>query len=298
LLWYFEVRTAVVSRQDYSSMKYFCSLKAFGDMVVTCRFLRRVPRGEYSVLALPHLKSIYEAIGAPLDVTWLPVGDSKTVPAAFDSRRLGAKAAFFSLLSLRSGIRQNVKRGDLLVFDRLEGRERFLAFPGSATDIQHPGTSGIYENYSRFFGAEWLAPLASVPPGPVVLFPNAREQHRVLPDELLLEIARQCRLRNLPVSCVRVGKRDPTPENRELPVTWIDGFDALVSSIRSATLVVSSDSLPAHVAEYFGIPVFVFNPRKKDYFMPASCLQHGGFGLFAEAVLFASWLDRIVTVQV
>ena len=73
----------------------------------------------------------------------------------------------------------------------------------------------------------------------------------------------------------------------------ISGFDSLVKSIKEFDLIVSADSLPAHIAEYFGINVFVFSPVDNHYWLPKSAFLNGAYAKFDEVIKFKKWLSRI-----
>ena len=125
----------------------------------------------------------------------------------------------------------------------------------------------------------------------MTIFPDARLKHRVLGEELLRSIVRECVARQLDARNLRIGTKK-TGSPTDLPVEWINGFQALVGAVKESAAIVSSDSLPGHLAEYFGRPVFIFTPRRKDYWMPGSAFEARAFAMFDDAAAVRPWLDR------
>jgi hypothetical protein len=74
-------------------------------------------------------------------------------------------------------------------------------------------------------------------------------------------------------------------------VTISRNFESLASAIRSVDSVISADSLPAHLAEYFGRPVFVASPAPNEYWLPYGCFRQERWGIFHDEAQFGASLD-------
>ncbi len=279
-------------------VKTFCSFKGYGDFVVACRFLRARPPGEYRILASAHLKAINSALGSPVPVTWVDLAPDKATakdgfPAIYDLRRQGLVAGARSLLRIREALAESLGADDALVFEWLRSRERLMAWPRRCSQIGR-GAHNIYLSYGNFFDCPAVEPwrTASRNPRTLAVFPDARLPHRVLGSGLLKAVISECARRNIDCTILRVGKPGPDDASSNYPVQWIQTFDETVAAINSHDVVVSSDSLPGHIAEYFQAPVFVFTPFRKDYWMPGSTFLRGGFGLFDDPGSLGRWLDK------
>lgn len=273
-------------------MKWFCSFKGYGDFVAACRFLRHEPKDTFRLLCARHLEGLYRAIGCPLDAEWIDISENNSFPAAYDARHQGLKAAIQSLLRIRHAIqRRNIGR-DILVLEQLGTRERIMTWPIACEQVGRT-TANIYESYARYFGhpPNLCANRSLSRPKTIGLFPDARLPHKVLSQDLLRSIGVECAKRHLSARIFPVGQ-DHDYRSAGIPVHSIDGFEELVAAIGSSDIVVSSDSLPGHLAEYFGIPVFVFVPQRKDYWMPGSALASSGFAMFSDPAALGAWLAR------
>ena len=71
-------------------------------------------------------------------------------------------------------------------------------------------------------------------------------------------------------------------------------FSLMANAVRAARVVISADSMPAHMAEYFGVPVFVMSPSPNAYWLPKSCIDSGRWSLFSDPVATTEGLARFV----
>jgi hypothetical protein len=267
-------------------MRWFCSFKAYGDLVICCNFLRRAERTKYGLLAGSHLQPLLNAISFDGSLRIINVGNS--VPPLFDSSKCGYFKALKSGFELRKKMGEVLLPGvDSLVFDKLGVREHFLAWPLNVESLHRPVSSNIYLDYARYMGS-------SVGRSPEVLqnikrtsatervfvFPDSRIKNKELPDFLILKIVENNTRRGKDTIIVKIGTEPPLQQISNLNVRWIYGFNQLVTEIGTADAIVSADSLPAHLAEYLNIPVFVFTPKPNDYWMPLSSFLYGNHSTY------------------
>jgi hypothetical protein len=75
------------------------------------------------------------------------------------------------------------------------------------------------------------------------------------------------------------------------PVRRIErNFGAVSAAVCSSALVVSADSVPAHLAEYFDVPTYVLSPAPNEYWLPLSSFLTRGWSLFGDEQALPPWL--------
>lgn len=273
-------------------MKWICSFKAYGDLVIACRVLRAVNSADYGLLAGSHLAALLSAIQYPGVFRLVECG--KAVPSFFDMKKCGLWHGLLNGVLLKWRIFCARGQNGPLVFDRLGVKEKFLTFGVNAEQISR-GQPNIYLDYLDYFGAD---PVLIVNPAPdnsvrtIAVFPDSRLVQKQIPDDHIEKIRSLAREKGLSVSIIRVGK--PMHFADEPDVFWVDGFDALLDKIVNADSIVTADSLPGHIAEYVGKPTFVFTPVRNDYWMPFSCYVNGDFACFGDFSKYAAWLRKMV----
>lgn len=281
-------------------MHWCCSFKSYGDLVILCNYLRKVDSSHYGLLAGSHLLHLLTAI--KFDGTLRIVDVGERVPAIFDIKKYSYTKATYDGILLRAKMQSAIqKRSDTLVFDTLGVRQRFLAWPIHAECVAQ-GADNIYLDYSHYFGLndgirhspcdDHLKSINSI-----YLFPDSRLKTKELPTRLILDIANENRKLDKNTILIKIGKPVDLPQFQSLQIHWIDGFDQLVEVVTKADLLVTADSLPAHLAEYFGIPVFVFSPVQNNYWMPLSCFNRGLHSEFESMSTYQEWLNTFKFVD-
>lgn len=277
-------------------MRWFCSFKAYGDLVIACNCLRKVDAKQNGLLAGSHLRPLLDAIEFNGTLRILETGER--VPLFFDTKKNGYVSAVRNGFLLRKKIQASVQqRGDLLVFDALGVRQRFLAWPFHAEAVGKVA-GNIYLDYARYLGLPEDCCAASrnsriKRDGKVYIFPDSRIKVKELPDNLVNSIAKENKMCGKKTVLIKVGKPGVLPQFDSLQLQWIDGFDQLIGQVRKADILVSADSLPVHLAEYIGIPVFVFTPIPNDYWMPLSSFKHSCFSGFNSLTRYKEWINLI-----
>ena len=275
-------------------MRWFCSFKAYGDMVIACYILRKVDPEHNGLLAGSHLRSLLNVIDFNGTVSIIEIGNN--VPTFFDTKKGGYANAIRSGFLLRNKIQSSIRqRGDSFVFDALGVRQRFLVWPRQV-DTLGKACGNIYLDYARYLGlgddyCTSFQDTCVIPAEKVYIFLDSRIKDKELPADLVYAIAKENNKRGKKTILVKVGTPVELPQFNLLKVKWVDGFDQLIAQIRKADIVVSADSLPAHLAEYIGIPVFVFTPTTNDYWMPLSSFKGGFYSGFKSLTRYRAWID-------
>jgi len=265
----------------------FVSLKAFGDLVVLRTMLRRVRGTAPAVVIGSHLVELFRALGDyPGECALIESGTD--VPAMFDLRRRGLRSGLRSAASLRRRLQHaSIPLGATLVFDRIGWRERFIA--GRRATAALPAAANIYTAYNGtgLFEKDSIGSLIAPNKSKVSsvgIFPASRIARKDVPRALVSDVADaaiECGLQ--PMVYVLEGER-PDLEGLAQPLQRLPRtFAALVAAVRSVDLVISADSLPAHLAENSGVPVFVVTPTENRYWLPLTAYERNLWARFDQA---------------
>lgn len=275
------------------------TLKAFGDFVIACNASKHIQTVNAmdapKVVAGEHVRSLASALGVDRTIQFIGDDSWTDVPAAFDVRKRGVLSAIRSLKNLRNRI-DALPANMELVFDHLGWRERFI---GRGRLLQSlSGESGnIYLAYDRFFESLGYGILKTYPEvkhavSRAIIIPGARMRYRQIPAPVLSELAAQLRQHSLDISVIVLeGELIDLPAGihvKKLP----RNFGELVAAVKECDLVISADSLPSHLSEFLGIPVFISTPSPKPYWLPRSAYLTNGWATFADIQPLRSWLNN------
>lgn len=279
--------------ESASAVTVVC-LKSYGDLVIARCALRQALAANAPArpgLAIgSHLLELNDALGAgpqPQVVVHREAG----VPAFYDARKSGLAPALRSGIALRSALaRLSLAPHTTLLFDQKTLRETFLAVGRSAASLG--AAPNIYLAYEAALGGSGSMPdHATVEAvfrvdhrAPYVgIFPGSRIARKRLPGDVIEALVAICAAAG---AACKVFALDGEPIDFSLVRAEVvrvpRSFAAMIAAVREARAIVSSDSLPAHLAEYFGRPVFVASPVPNAYWLPRSSFQLDRWCLFPD----------------
>jgi hypothetical protein len=288
-------------KTDCSDPVALVTLKSYGDFLIAYRALlnsiKLMPERSVVIITGRHIHSLAEALEVPNEVIKY-VGDIslKDVPPAFDVRRCGLIAAAKSLISLRMQVHDLARPLHTLIFDRLGAREKFIAgrFP---VDVLPATSDNIYLAYDNLLGNYPFignCDLSHIKLNlkEALIVPASRIERKVLPKAVIFDLYQQLkefgvnsRVLLLEGECVNVPP--------QVPVNTIPRqFSALISALKKSDLVVSADSLPAHLGDYLDRPTFVVSPQPNHYWLPRTAYRQSACAHFEDLSPFKNWLQK------
>jgi hypothetical protein len=278
---------------------YVSALKAFGDFVIALSVVRRVlPHAGYlppSIVAGRHLSALATALCAAPFVGFIGDDTWADVPAAFDVGKHGKVSALRSLLDLRRRLAL-LDNGCSLVFDRLGWCERFVGGRRSLIGLPRDGEN-IYLAYERVLSDLGYALAAKEtfsnrPLKHAIIVPGSRIARKTVPARVIAVIHAELSRRGIqPVVITLEGETVEVPSGVRL-LALPRSFDVLVATLRATDMVISADSLSAHLGEYHGLPTFVATPAPNRYWLPQSAFSLNGWATFDDCSRFSLWLER------
>jgi ADP-heptose:LPS heptosyltransferase len=276
------------------------TLKAFGDFLIAySAFLRAKAchmTADIQLLAGDHVRPLALALGVPeAQVHYIGSSSLKDVPAAFDARRRGLWAASRSLMALRQAVHNAQPAHRQLLFDRLGLREQFIG-GGRLRQALPQQAPNIYLAYDAHFLTEAAAAPRFELGGAArraLIVAASRVPHKVLPREVIARVHQQLVDRGVAAQVLLLeGEEVEVPRSVGL-VRVPRQFSALIASLRETDIVVSADSLPAHIGEHLGKPTFVISPTPNPYWLPRAAFLQGGHGLFGNLGNLDTWLEQL-----
>ena len=189
----------------------------------------------------------------------------------------------------------NLPENTLLIFDRKGIRETFWH------PITHPVLSprlSIYTLLTRNCSTQdsgdfsCTSFLRNSSIKSVGIFPGSRVPSKTVPKNLIESVVHECLSLGLTPTVFVLDGESQDLESVSLSSLSIVPrcFDSMKDAVCSMDAVISADSMPAHMAEYYGRPVFVLTPVRNDYWLPLSCFNTGRWMLFNEFTSVSSKL--------
>lgn len=283
-----------------------CQVKAFGDLVIACAVLDQAApahRERLILLVGDHLAELAAALEPAVAVLVVPTGEPG-VPAVFDARKAGWQRALTSAFTLRRAVaRSSLPRHVPLLFDQVSLRERWIS--GSHVAIAAArGADNIYSGWragleSRGVTFSPVADRAGEAAHAVAICPGSRIAAKNLPMALVAGLVDTLVERGMAPRLVLLAGERPDLEASALPKEIVPrSFAAMIAAVRRADAVIGADSMPAHIAERFGRPVYVFSPQPNLYWLPQSAFERNNWALIGNGVAsghLIRFLDQLET---
>lgn len=262
-------------------------LKAYGDFAIAVSCLEKAVISGCSIIAGDHLRALGVALASNVGCEFVTTGDVD-VPALFDARQKGLIAAASSAMAVRGALAKRQTTSSL-IFDRVGLREMFVA--GGSPVIQLPPAPNIYLAYEQILGHSSHGGLkvADDHRRSLSIFPASRIPAKDIPASLVARILEAADRAGIHAEVILLeGERSDLIKSGMKCRTVEKSFPSLVGATKACSVIVTADSLPAHLAEYCDIPVFVLTPKPNEYWMPRSAYQHGTWAVFDDELVGAS----------
>ena len=288
-------------------MRTLLFVRSYGDFIVALYALQSAATGTPTQLLVSrHLWPLYQALPVKAlpphcELRFIDLGIRHNILAFFTNKFLLSTACIKELRQLHSLLKE-LPAKDPVYFERYPRLFGLQLLMGKRlTPLQEKGVN-MYDSYTRFFAAQPVAeikwPECKASPRLLVI-PDSRKKNKTLPDALVQQ------LQQLDTGSVTTAffKKMPGRVQSGQVIVYHD-FEHLVQLIGEADMVISPDSLAAHLAQLLSKPHWIFyNKRVNTEWLTPFSKAHHCYGMFSnfaglQALLnhtYESIPDRIAT---
>jgi len=264
---------------------YHLSLLSFGDNLISLALLARLRDKTGVTIVGTSLTARLTPFLPNLDIPLMVV--SEDVPAFYDVRKRGVRAAVRDALRVRRSLARETTPSDGLIFEKSGWRQLLLAGGMGRRSWAPARRRNVYEDrrdvLSAVFG-EGIAledtPRLTAFPRTVTINPASRLAEKAVSPDALATIVRHLRERSVDVRLI-----DPEERHRALrPVvtSYHAGttLEEAVALVASSDLYIGADSLFVHVAYHCRRPMLVLYNETNLYFAPPGVAEQGSYVAF------------------
>jgi ADP-heptose:LPS heptosyltransferase len=140
----------------------------------------------------------------------------------------------------------------------------------------HHSNNNIYESYQFFFESKLniIDTQKHENKFSVVIFPDSRKKEKKIDQNIIDKISNAC---NHKIKIASFGKNKMQSESSMIAY---ENFIQLIQIIKDADFIISSDSLPAHLANYLNKPHWViYNNKINNEWLTPFCVSNNTFCL-------------------
>lgn len=267
-------------------MIHHLNLLSFGDNLISLSLLAKLRDKSSVTIVGTALTERIAAFVPGLDIPIIVVSDQ--VPAFYDLRKRGARAAATELLAIRRALAQSSRDGDGFVFEK-GGWRRYLLVGATGRRSWAPvPRRNVYEDRRDVLSAVFheSIPLETAarlvePPRSVTINPASRVAAKAISRRTLTSIVTFLRQRSIDVCLI-----DPDQKHGDLQHVVSDyrtntTLEQAVALVESCDLYIGADSLLVHVAYQRRTPALVLYNETNLYFAPPGVAEQGSYLEFA-----------------
>ena len=273
------ITTKFTDSINHNSSMCFVCLKSYGDFIILRTSLLLHDAIFFKILIGDHLNDLNHALGLYPNSIVLSHQEGN-VPFLFDIKKHGVFHGIRSGWCLRKLIdNAPIEKNSVLIYDKVGFREIFISAGYPFTAL--PQSTNIYNAYSKIFGDgervinNRFDRRVVQTTGNIGIFPSSRVPLKCIPKSIVELVVKSLSSQGFNPVLFKLDGEMADTFNYACDVVKVPrNFSAMANAIKKVDAVISADSMPAHMAEYFGVPVFVITPEPNRYWLPVSAFNN------------------------
>jgi len=263
-------------------------LRSFGDFTIAISVLRKSKSLQDHVFyASVHLEPLYNDLRASLsdiemNIQFIDFGIRKKIFGYFTNKYTIELHSFTELMKLRKWLR-GIKDEELY-FEQRRKQWMIAPFLGGTYPYIHEKSRNIYDSYLTHVGVAPEMLSFQAPPKNeihnILLLPESRKKSKSFQPSFIHELASSLMKRGFDVTTAFFKNIPIVPVGK---VRTHDSFSDLISLVQAADLVLTADSLPAHLSQLLNRAHFVcYDGRPNPEWMTPFIKQEMAFGVLGD----------------
>ena len=251
---------------------HILALRSYGDYVILLNSIKHADvKVNVKIVVSSHLKPLHESLSVHVpsnfEFIFKDFGIKNGLMSFFTNRHFFSLSSIFEIFKLSNYIK-SLKINEEKVYLEHSAR-KFLLYLFLGKKLHHLYNNGnVYDEIGRFFGLEsndktfQLSEVHSK--SKVLIFPDSRKKHKVINEATMEQLSLELTLLKVDFKIAKFGalKNEKSPLTNQ--IVYSD-FKALVLLIRECDFVISSDSVPVHIAEFLGKQHLILYNDKINY---------------------------------
>jgi hypothetical protein len=301
-------------------------LRSFGDFTIAISVLRKsASLQDHVFYASVHLEPLYNDLKAALpdielNIQFIDFGIKKKIFGYFTNKHSVELHSFKELMNLRrwlkgeglgverfrglgikgeglgvEGFRGLGRSGIQLFFEQRRKQWMIAPFLGSSFPYIHKKSKNIYDSYLVHFGvaSEMLA--FQTPPTTaihtILVLPESRKKSKSFQPSFIHELASSLMKQGFEVTTAFFKNIQTVPVGK---VATHDSFTDLIRLIQAADLVITADSLPAHLSQLLHRPHFVcYEGMPNPEWLTPYAIKTKAFGVLGDVARILEFIQPI-----
>lgn len=276
-------------------------LRSYGDYIILLNSISHSTlKDRIKIITSRHLEPLHEAIGFNFsnnfEFIFKDFGIKKGILRYFTNRYFFSLNTILEIVKLKKDINQlSTKEGHIYLEHK--SRKQLLNFLLSKR-TRHIYTNGnVYDAFKEFFKANFDNNHFNLPESKklnkVLIFPDSRMQNKVIDATTMKLLTNNLKNLNVDYKIAKFSNINNIDNKADDIIAYKD-FKELVTLVNNCDFIISSDSLPVHIAEFFEKPHLILYNRKINHnWLTPFAIKHKMYSTFENAsILIKSYFKQ------
>lgn len=268
-------------------------LRSYGDYTIMLNAIKNSTTGKpIQLIVSKHLQQLHEALNISIPNNFkIEFKDFKIkqgILGLFTNKYFFSPHSLKEILSIKKYFK-NIEITPLYLEHKRRAHIFNLFTKLKAIGIYDKGS--VYDSFNSIFESNHSlisdSQQSSLPELNVVVFPDSRKVNKQIDNNTLNNLCRILSHKNARISVAKYNSSNSDESNNFniTPVAY-HNFQELVLLIKNADFVISSDSLPVHIAEIFNKPHWIlYNKKINSNWLTPSSMKNKQYCTFHEVQL-------------
>jgi ADP-heptose:LPS heptosyltransferase len=273
---------------------YILALRSYGDYVILLNSIKHTGiKKNIIIIVSKHLQPLHEALNPSFSnnfkFSFLDFRIKKGLFSFFTNRHFFSLNTILELFSISKMVRKLEIKNELIYLEH-KARKAFPSF-FIGNQLQHIYTNGnVYDAFARFFEINSAELTFSLPVVntiyKVLIFPDSRKKHKIIDNNTLKQLTFELIEQKFDFKIASFDHIKSTDIDSNNQVVY-NNFKDLIFLIKECDFVITSDSVPAHIAEYLEKPhIILYNDRVNNDWLTPFAKKYKMYTTFGEASIF------------
>ncbi len=236
---------------------HILALRSYGDYVILLNSIKHAGIKEnVKIVVSNHLKPLHEALCANIpsnfEFIFKDFGINKGLMGFFTNRHFFSLNSFFEIVKIYNYFKTLKIKGDKVYLEHSARKILLNLFLGKK--LQHLYKEGnVYDAFGHFFHFQSNDKTFQMhkfhSTNKVLIFPDSRKKHKVINEVTMKQLSSNLTLLNVDFKIAKFGSLKNENSQLDNQIVYRD-FNELVLLIKDCDFVISSDSVPVHIAEF------------------------------------------------
>jgi len=273
---------------------YILALRSYGDYVIMLNSIKHAGiKKNITIIVSKHLQPLHESLNSQYSNNFKFIfkdfGIKKGLLSFFTNRHFFSFNTIQELFNISKIVHQVEIRNEIIYLEHKA--RKFLLNIFFRRRLEHIYTNAnIYDAFGRFFEINSAELTFNLPVVhticKVLIFPDSRKTHKIIDNDTLKQLTSELIEQNIDFKIAHFDHITLTDIDSNNQVVY-NNFNDLILLIKECDFVITSDSVPAHIAEFLKKPhIILYNDTVNNDWLTPFARKYKMYSTFGEASIF------------